>query len=75
MSWPAKGGRRGEWASSTERTARRGHWSDGPVLAAPEFSVAEIRTCTCGGGQQGAGKAPNPNKLISANVMFIKFLR
>lgn len=28
-----------------------------------------------GGGQQRAGKAPNPNKLISANVMFIKSLR
>lgn len=72
MSWPAKGGQYSNWPLGT---AWRERWSNKHVLAAPEFSVAEIRTCTYGGGQQGVGgKAPKPNKLISANVMFIKFL-
>lgn len=76
MSWPAKGGQRGHGAMGLETLCVEGAVpQQKPVLAAPEFSVAGIRTCTYGGGQRGMGeKAPNPNKLISANVMFIKFL-
>jgi hypothetical protein len=75
VSWPAKWGQGHNFGIEHRQAVCRGAEKSEHVLAACEVSMAEIRTCTCGGGQgRGWGKPPNPNKLISANVMFIKLL-
>ena len=76
MGRPAKGANETTQALGTKPTAERGEpWRKEHILAARGFPVAEIRTCTHGGGQErGGGRAPSLNKLISANVMFIEFV-
>lgn len=60
MSWPAKGADAANWASGTEHTTRRERRNNKRVLAAPEFSAAERRTCTYGGWAAEGGESAQP---------------
>lgn len=76
MSWPAKWGQGGnlriEQKTSCVRQGSRGAsvlWQ----LVSSQWQKEELVHMGVGRGGVG-GEAPTPNKLISANVMFIKFL-
>lgn len=72
MSGPAEGGQWGNVGIGLKTRRVQGRVEK---WACWGCSVTEIGTCTRGGGEGRVGeKAPNPSKLISANVMFSKIL-